>query len=101
MTKHPIDYTNAARSVFYDILAELTPYANDPMQKVHDKYSMDMRCPDLFTDRAGCEDDDWPEFTEFDYVVEVADRCAGAKGFTAMVTDSEKCWLRIELTVSE
>lgn len=87
-----------ARSIFKNICAELQPYASDSMEERRGGYVMDMRCPDLFTDRAGCEDDDWPNFTGLDHVVEVAKRHAAAKGFKLVnVCDSEKMWFDIEI----
>jgi len=91
--------TDTARSIFNDIVSELQPYATDTMVLHHGTYRMTMRCPDLYTERRGAEDDDHPDFTDRDHVVEVAERCAQAKGFLDVkVWDSEKCWFTVELT---
>jgi len=91
------DEKTAARNALDRISSRLQPYASDNMQYYHGRYQLDVRCPDLFTERTGVEDDDHPEFTEHDHALRIA-REEAADNFTVAILASEKCWFTIELT---
>jgi hypothetical protein len=93
-----MDTKEKARRILNNIESRLQPYASDGMLIVHGKYRTYLRCPDLFTERRGCEDDDWPDFTGRDRALAVAQEEAGTE-FSVEIWESEKCWFTIELTL--
>lgn len=67
------------------------------------KYRLWMRdasfAHDLYTDRGGEEDDDHPNFTGYEKVVEYANDMAECNGFhLSKVFNSEKRWFCVEIT---
>lgn len=65
------------------------------------RWSIAIRAWDAFTDRAGVEDDDWPNFTSHDEIVAILADCVDDEPYEYDAWDDEKKWFRILLTIKK